>query len=188
MFSEVMRYEYPLNADSVVFDVGLHKGTFSEEISRRYGCHVHAFEPVDEFREEAIRRLAPYPKVKIHSVAIGLANSQTTIEVRGDTSGFFTEERTNGQQCNVITLDEFLRYYEIPQIDLLKLNVEGSEYGIVERLTDTGLISRVVDLQVQWHRNVEDYAARYADIAMDLRRTHESTYREPWIWENWRRL
>ena len=187
MFSEQMRYEYPLTADSIVLDVGLHKGTFAAEISRRYGCVVHGFEPVDSFREEALAKVSSYPKVHIHSFALGSVSvDAATISVHGDTSGFYGAPGEQTQACRIVSLVEFLRERNITRVDLLKLNVEGSEYDLVEHILRERLATRIVDLQVQWHPVVKDFQQRYDDLARRLRETHALTYREPWVWESWR--
>jgi len=39
-FEEEIRYEYPLNVRSIVFDVGGYKGDFAQGMLDRYGCFV----------------------------------------------------------------------------------------------------------------------------------------------------
>ena len=38
---ELLRFDYPLTKDSIVFDLGGYKGDFSYEINIRYGCSVY---------------------------------------------------------------------------------------------------------------------------------------------------
>lgn len=186
MFEESMRYDYPLTKDSVVLDVGAHKGVFSEAISNRYGCTIHAFEPVAEFRQEAYEKLKSHPNVKLHGIALGDFMACTAqIAVRGDTSGFYAESAQT-QGCHTVTPHNFLLTHRIEFVDLLKLNVEGSEYPILEHILDKGLAKRFRNIQVQWHTVVPNYVQRLANITARLGATHELTYHMPFIWENWR--
>lgn len=186
MFDEELRYNYPLTKDSVVLDVGLHKGEFSEKISRKYGCKIHAFEPVGEFRNEASERLKHHPNVKIHGIALGdFMTCSAQIAVRGDTSGFYADSAQT-QGCHTVTPYNFLLTHRIEFVDLLKLNVEGSEYPILEHILDKGLAKRFGNIQVQWHMVVPNYAQRLATITERLKATHELTYHMPFVWENWK--
>ena len=48
-WSEDLRYEYNLNKDSVVFDIGGFDGTWAHNIYSKYSCNILVFEPVKSF-------------------------------------------------------------------------------------------------------------------------------------------
>ena len=50
-----------------------------------------------------------------------------------------------------------------------------------------GLITRVIDLQVQFHDFVPDAQRRMHAIQQQLGRTHSLTYQSEFVWENWHR-
>jgi hypothetical protein len=75
------------------------------------------------------------------------------------------------------------------EIALLKLNVEGAEYELLNHIIDAKLHRRIRNLQVQFHQ-IEDepFEELYGAIASKLSETHTLTWRYPFVWENWRRL
>ena len=51
---------------------------------------------------------------------------------------------------------ENIKDLDIEKIDLLKLNIEGSEYDLLEKLLKSGLISTIDKLQIQFHENINE--------------------------------
>ena len=74
----------------------------------------------------------------------------------------------------------------IAHIDLMKINIEGAEYEVLQHLIDSGLIGRITNVQVQFHDCVPFARARRASIRRQLEHTHELTYDFSFVWENWR--
>jgi hypothetical protein len=71
---------------------------------------------------------------------------------------------------------------------VLKINIEGAEYVLLQYIISKGLHKNIRNLQVQFHliegQNCEEL---YSLIASALSETHELTWRYPFVWENWRR-
>jgi hypothetical protein len=68
------------------------------------------------------------------------------------------KERSNNVVASVLirkSLDVF-RDMDIDRITLLKINVEGRKYDILPHLTDTGLVSRIDNIQVQFHNFIDN--------------------------------
>jgi FkbM family methyltransferase len=196
-FSEHQRYVYELDPTSVVLDVGAYEGTFTREISRRYDCHVLAFEPIRR-HYETVSALAG-PKVQVFDFGIGATDRTERIAVNGDGSSIFTADRspiaggastgeasTNAEteQIEIRSLARVLETLELGYVDLLKLNVEGCEYEILEHLLSEGLAERFGNIQVQFHDVVPDAAARRDAIREQLAATHRVSYDEPFVWES----
>ena len=72
-------------------------------------------------------------------------------------------------------------------VDLLALNCEGSEYNILDRLIETGAISKVRQLLVQFHAFYTDAETRRDAIRQRLAETHAEGFSYPYCWEFWRR-
>ena len=81
---------------------------------------------------------------------------------------------------------DFFAQQAFDHIDLMKVNIEGGEYDLLEHLVETAVISKIANLQVQFHDFVPNAEARMAAIQACLRQTHVLTYQFPFIWENWR--
>lgn len=189
-FSEHQRYVYELEPTSVVLDVGAYEGAFTREIIRRHGCRVYAFEPIAR-HFEALSALDA-PNLQVFDFGIGGNDRTERISLSGDSSSVFavdgrSEGEAPSEQIQIRSLAHVLETLDLHYVDLLKLNVEGCEYEILEHLLDSGLAERFGDIQVQFHRLVPDADARRDAIRERLAATHRVTYEEPFVWENHRR-
>ena len=76
----------------------------------------------------------------------------------------------------------------VEEIDLLKLNIEGAEYAVLQDMAKKNLLIKCKDIQVQFHTFVEDYGNQYDTIKAELLKTHCTTYSYPFVWENFKRM
>ena len=79
----------------------------------------------------------------------------------------------------------FIIEHDIEYIDLIKINIEGSEYDLLDHLIETGLHTIVKNFQIQFHNIAPDSKDRMENIQEKLRKTHRQTYSYEWLWENW---
>lgn len=183
--SESQRYEYDLTPESVVVDCGAYKGEFTKEIVKRYGCRVIAFEPCVDFYLGICSLEKLLPKVLVFHLAVSDENGLMRLNVRGDSTGQFRLSDDH-EICGKVDLAPFLAELNITSIDLLKLNIEGEEYAVLEKLVDSGNVSRFKNILVQFHDCVPLSGERYSVLSDRLRFTHEMTWGSPFLWENWR--
>jgi len=185
-FEESDRYEYDLRPSDVVLDCGGYEGRFADEINRRYGCTVHVLEPVKKFYDGIERRFgANHPNVFVHNVGIAADGPTKTIfKIKGDMTGAHADQ---GEEVEVrlVGVVHFIEYFAPDGVALLKLNVEGSEFEVVEKLVESGAIKGVKNLQVQWHDVVPAAAERYAALQPELAKTHHLTFDHGWVWQSW---
>jgi FkbM family methyltransferase len=183
---QTLRMDYPIGAGEVVLDVGGFEGQWASDIFARYVCTVHVFEPVPHFAEAIRRRFARNPHVRLHEVALGGADARLAISIDGNASSTVV----GGGRTTEIPVRRFsdvVQEHGWTEIALMKVNIEGGEYELLEHMLDQGLAPRVRNLQVQFHDFVPDAHARMLAIQERLRATHELTYCFPFVWENWQR-
>ena len=84
-------------------------------------------------------------------------------------------------------LKEFFDEEKIEEIDLLYLNIEGSEYKLLDQLIESGLINKIKHLQVQFHNYIDDASNKRKLIRKHLDKTHKCIFNFPFIWERWDR-
>jgi FkbM family methyltransferase len=175
------RINYNLNPNSIVVDIGARHGNWSDLIKQRYGCNVYCFEAVKEFCEQL--------KLKNYIVFnYAVVDDFGTIDLgifEGEASILYDNKDTNNI-INVESIPAFKMFELIDKdyIDLMKINVEGAEYNILNNLINNYLISKIKSIQVQFHliKNCEEL---YNKISKNLEKTHKITWRFPFIWENW---
>jgi len=181
---ETLRLDYNLDKNSIVFDIGGYKGQWSSEIFSKYCCVMHIFEPVKEFADKIEKRFAKNNKIFIYKFGLSNRTERTKISVMENSSSIFKKGKKQ-TEIQLIEMADFLRKKNIKQVDLVKINIEGSEYDLLEHLIETGFIKNIKNIQVQFHDFVEDAEKRMLKIQKKLQKTHYLTYQYPFVWENW---
>lgn len=185
-----LRLEYDLGPASIVLDVGGYEGQWASDLYARYRCRIHVLEPVPAFAAAIERRFERNPHVEVHAFGLAGRTRDESIAVGGVGSSVFERDGRRVDRRETIRLvsgAEFLRDEGIDEVALAKINIEGGEYELLEHLLDEGLVSRFRDLQVQFHDFVPDAESRMRAIQARLATTHELTWQEEFVWENWRR-
>lgn len=172
------RINYPfLDNNSIVVDVGARHGSWSDQIRLRYSPFIFCFEIIPEFCNElknkgyTVFQNAIYDKNSI--IKIGIEEGEGSIYHENDL--FEVESIEANRIFEMIGKDK---------IDLLKINVEGAEYSILNNLIESGKIKNVKNIQVQFHL-IENHENEYGKISEKLEKTHKVTWRYPFVWENW---
>ena len=180
-----MRLNYPnLNEKSVVFDGGGYEGQWASDIYSKYNCNVLVFEPVKKFAENIRRRFTKNKKIKVYELALSNITKTATISNEDDASSLHNMGK---EKIQLKSIPEFMGENKIKKIHLLKLNVEGEEYNILNNVISTGFIRKVEQIQVQFHKNIKNYREEYLKIKEKLDRTHKLNWRFPFVWENWKK-
>lgn len=180
-----LRVEYDLTADSVVFDVGGYRGDWAAEILSRYDCRIHVFEPVPQYFSLIRARVGDNPKVTLNQA--GLAGKAGRCFISVDEEGSSVEKHGLDQaEIELLDVWDYVNNRGIDRIDLMKINIEGGEYGLLDRMHEMDLIVRCTDMQIQFHDFVPDADYHRRRLREVLGTTHRLTYDYPFIWENWR--
>jgi len=183
---KTLRLDYDLNENSVVFDLGGYEGQWASDIFARYCCNVHVFEPVPQFFEKIKGRFSMNPKIRVYQFGLSGANSTMQLSIDDDGSSLYG---TAGELIDVKLIDACTFFAEnaIDFVDLVKINIEGGEYELLEHLITTGFIVNIKNIQVQFHDFVPYAEKRMRNIQALLSKTHYLTYQYELVWENWRK-
>jgi FkbM family methyltransferase len=135
----------------VVFDAGANAGEYTREAlaaAQRAGCGVavHAFEPSPHCLETLRRNFTAEPAVRIIGAALADRNGEASLHdgrAGSSQASLVPRDVLSGAAAATITvpllrLCDYLEAQAVTQVDLLKLDVEGSELaalrGLGERL------------------------------------------------------
>ena len=70
----------------------------------------------------------------------------------------------------------------------MKINIEGSEYDLMESLILKKNHLLVDNFQIHFHDFViENAKERMKNIQLDLSKSHTTTYKYEFVWENWKK-
>jgi FkbM family methyltransferase len=186
VFEDRMRYDYPLNAESLVLDVGAHKGNFAYEIYRRCPCRIRCYEPIRQFFDETLQKVAQLPKVSVLQYGLGGTSRTEKFRIKGDMTGIWADGDGPVEEVTIWSISDEMRAIGAPHVDLLKINIEGGEYELLEAILDHKLATYFRDIQVQFHGITPlDPVARRDKIRERLNATHVCDYNKDFIWEGW---
>lgn len=184
---EVKRMQFDnLTPDSVVFDVGGFQGNWAADIHSRYGARVHIFEPHPVFADKIRDRFQGNAAIITHSIALGSQPGELNLSDDGDASSSFRDAK-HSVKGQIESVAQFFREHDIPQIDLIKINIEGGEYDLLPALMAADIMPRIDILQVQFHLFTKDDIKRRDQIRAALSKTHSCDWNYDFVWEQWSR-
>lgn len=185
---QVLRMFYPLNRDSVVFDVGGYKGQWAQDIYCMHGgCKMHIFEPITAFADIIRHKFRNNPDVQVHEFGLGRRTERVSMTALDDA----TTQYKGGPEHSQVLVKSVVQFMEetgLQDVDLMKLNIEGAEYDVLESLLDAGMAPRFKNIQIQFHNFIADAPGRRSVIQHRLAQTHKQTYNFDFVWENWERI
>lgn len=183
--------DHPLDSRSVVFDVGAHVGNWLARIVQRYDPVVHAFEVHPRYCEALSHRFGRNGKVTIHQFGLGYPARTELFADAGPATRVANGSGTAspGVQATCVLEDpnEVIARHASTGVKLMALNIEGGEYEVLDRLLDSGCITLVENVMVQFHDIDESSVARREAIRSRMELTHFLTFKYGDFWENWRR-
>lgn len=180
------RFDYDLNENSFVIDLGGYCGQWASDIFSRYLCNVSVFEPVSEFAKKIETRFSRNSKIQVYQFGLGGSTREESISVCGTSSSIYRNS-SEKETTKIVDVRDWFSSNKVEAVDLIKINIEGGEYELLERLIETDLISKILDLQVQFHHIASDSETRMQTIQEALKNTHYLTYQYKFVWENWTR-
>jgi len=179
----------PVDTESTVIDGGAYMGEWLRNVAMEYGCHVDAYEAVPEYADRLASQFSRNPRVTIHACALGARAASAELALASNGSTLLPERyRGTPQTVLIQTLDveaEIRRISSKRPIGCVKLNVEGSEYEILERLIEADSLLLSSSWLIQFHRVDTRSRKRRDAIQTALRRTHECRWCFDFIWELW---
>jgi hypothetical protein len=85
-----------------------------------------------------------------------------------------------------LDISEFRRIEQLGVIDVLRLNVNGEEYNIFERMFEKMIHKKIKYIMVQFTPYIEDAFEKRDSIRKRLKKTHNEIYNYEFVWELWK--
>ena len=183
-----------LRRGTVAVDCGANVGNVTALLAER-GAEVYAFEPNPAAFHVLERRFAGRPAVHCLQKAVaamaGTSRLYLHVDANDDPVGWsagssLLQEKPNVDpgtciEVETVDLDAFLAGLGRP-VAVLKLDVEGAEIEILERLLDTGRLGDVWNVLVEMHdRKVPGLAERGAALRRRLDDERYAHVRLDWV-------
>ena len=147
-------YTSLVNRDSIVVDLGAHKGEFASEISSRFGCNCYLVEALPVL----FAQIAESSSVRKFNFAMAGRDEPVELYVSKNLEGStISGAAAKGSEGTVtlegITLKTLMSKAGIDAIDLLKMDIEGAEIVLLEATSDVTLAS-LTQLTIEFHEFV----------------------------------
>ncbi|HEY3445958.1 MAG TPA: FkbM family methyltransferase [Myxococcales bacterium] len=143
--------------DCVVYGFGAGSDISFEEAMASLGCEVHVFDPspkpVARFGELAKGKKVGTGSVTFHGIGLGPVSRETDKAMKLE---------IDGQKAEVRTLDELAKALGHSHVDLLKMDIEGSEWATFDDLFKKDLLAKLgikvllAELHVKWGATPKD--------------------------------
>jgi len=137
-----------IGSDSIVYCAGVGQDvTFEMELSDRFGCAISLFDPSPTGIETM--SLAENQSKSICFYPLGLAGQSGQIEfgepiIPGEGSFSVAAKNTRRIQFECTSVGDFMRKHHHDHLDLLKMDIEGSEYGVIDSILREQLPVRMI--------------------------------------------
>lgn len=161
---EYLRYEFKdVKPGELCLDIGSYQREWGKKMEEKFGVKVEYFDPLD-------------------NRAAWTFNGKMLFGGQYLYTNIFDEGEKTWYNC--VDIAEFLQQ----EVAVMKINIEGGEYELLNYIIMMDLIKNVRHLQVQFHQVATiDYKSLYDIIERELSKTHEIEWRYPFCWESWKR-
>lgn len=180
-----VRVNYDLTEDSVIMDLGGYHGEWTDTMIKKYNCTSHVFEPVRNLVNIIGTRFDGDDRVKVYDVAVGDEKKECKIYHGRDESSLFSVGGESFEMIKMMEVSDVLDKIGLDFVDLVKINIEGGEFDLLDAIIDKGLQTKFGNFQIQFHKVEDDSIDRREKIHEELSKTHECNWNYPWVWENW---
>ena len=183
-----LQYEADIDENSLVLDVGAFTGEWAQEIESRYNPRIIAFEP-DPRNFKQLRRKAA-GNAKLTAFEYGLGDKTETLRMALQHMGSTVyddnlEGSVDWTEVEVRDVHDAWQELRLSDVDLMKVNIEGAEFPLFERMIEKGMLGAVRTYLIQFHEWHPGAYRRRRAIRRALARTHRLEWDHHFIWEKW---
>jgi FkbM family methyltransferase len=179
---------YDLNENSNVIDLGGYTGVWAQLIIDKFNPNLYILEPVFSFYSGMVSKFSDNNKVHLMNVGIGTKNEDGVIYLSNDGT---SSNLSDGESINVKfnTFETILESWNLSEVDLLQMNIEGDEYTVLEHMIETGYINKIKNIQIQFHLGIDSAVEKRDKIRENLTSNgFKIKYEYPFVWESWTKI
>lgn len=144
-----------IKACDVVYDLGSCIGDFAVLAAHR-GAKVYAFEPDKNNFDILIKNIeinGMQDRITAYNMAIGPEAGECGFDNNCENTGGYTMSESSSLKVPVTTLAHIMKENDHTHIDLLKIDVEGSEYAIFSN-SDNAQLNKIKTIVGEYHLDI----------------------------------
>ena len=184
-------HEADINENSIVIDVGAFTGDWAQFIVDRYNPTIYAFEPDPINYKQLEDKATTNHKLKPMFYGIGDTNEKVKISLKGLGSSIFKDaDKTDNiktAETEIRSIERVWQELELGTVDLMKINIEGAEFPLLEKMIKEDLLKNVDSFMIQFHEWHPRAYSRRKKILKELSKTHKMVWDYNFVWEKWDR-
>ena len=174
--NSLLLYEADIDSNSIVIDAG-------------YNPTIHAFEPDPRNYKQLQKKADTDSRLISYEFGLGDKNEtvRMTLEFLGSTIYSDSSDRREAPSTEVKIKDiaDTWKSQGFGHVDLMKINIEGAEFPLLERMIEVGLLANVGCFMIQFHEWHPGAYRRRRKIRKALSETHELDWDYHFVWEKW---
>ena len=182
-------HDADIDGDSIVLDVGAFTGKWTQAIVDRYDPVIYAFEPNPNsftvLQEQSVKNS------KLKPFQFGLGGRDETVEftLKGLGSSM-CDDRSSSRDADrvsvrIAAVQSAWKELDLSRADLMKINIEGAEFPLLEHMIDTDMLDLVDTYLIQFHDWHPNARQRRLAIQQALSVTHRQVWNYEFVWEKW---
>jgi FkbM family methyltransferase len=181
MFYEDIYTHCYLDNFETVIDLGANVGLFSLYMLKKHNCkRIYAVEPTKKAFSQLSNSLSDERNASVHKLAIHNFEGKSkikSVEDNSTISGFiddvhpYTHHNMNEEEVEVVTLSRFMNDHNLDHVDLIKIDIEGCEYDVIDSLSDSDLLKSDRYL-IEYHwaktKNIKKMVDRFKFLGFNI--------------------
>jgi FkbM family methyltransferase len=169
-----------LKKDSVIIDCGGFDGEFTDQILKKKFKKIYIYEPDLNYYNKLTKKYSHKANIKVLNLALHTQNKKIILSNNLNASSIM-EKSVNGSQVKAVCVkDEFKKYNKI---DLLKLNIEGAEYGVLDLIFRYNIDNKINSFLIQFHKEYDESEIKRNKILRHLSKKYKTVFSYKYIWE-----
>lgn len=186
--SALLIHELGLQPGDRVMDVGGFDGEWAQALYDKYEVMLDIYEPMPAALKTLRERFSGTEGVRIHPVALADRDGKETLSLLGPGSSMIRADERPVDKVITIDLQDVASAFaalDCDQIDLFKINIEGAEYQVLDRMLALGLHKRCRVIMIQYHEFVPKAHSLRKSINASLAQSHKQVWNYDFVWERW---
>ncbi len=149
-----------LSSRSVVVDAGAHRGEFSRSLIAQFGCKCYLIEANPLLVEELCRENI-FSGVLSAALAGADGRARFFSRQNSEASGIIPTALPSVAEADVsvVSLEALMKHFKLDHIDVLKLDIEGSEFDLLEKTPESALAD-LEQVCVEFHDFMPEFQGR----------------------------
>jgi len=181
-----LRLNYLLNKNSIVFDIGGYQGDFANSIYKKFNSIIFLFEPNLDYYNKCVERFRGIKKIYCFNYGLSNKNGNFLLSNTKEASSIIKNKKTvDGQTVKIRDFFQVFNELKVKKIDLMKINIEGSEFDLIPHIIKKNLLKKINNIQIQFHHSVLNAKKKRNIIIKDLKKTHIINWCYWFVWESW---